>query len=138
MDLSAAFSQVNYLAVVAAALSSFVLGGLWYSPVLFHKPWMAASGVSPEQAQSGHPAKVFGVSFVLALLGALVFALFIGPAPAFGFAVGAGFMAGLFWVAGSFGINYLFEQKSMKLWLINGGYHTAQYTLYGVVLGLWH
>jgi hypothetical protein len=41
-------------------------------------------------------------------------------------------------VAGSFGINYLFEQRSMRLFLINGGYHTVQYTLIGAVLGLWH
>jgi hypothetical protein len=41
-------------------------------------------------------------------------------------------------VAGSFGINYLFEQRSLRLFLINGGYHTLQYTLIGLVLGLWH
>ena len=45
-------------------------------------------------------------------------------------------MAGL--VASSFGINYLFERRSLRLFLINGGYHTLQFTLYGLVLGLWH
>ncbi|NJO13074.1 MAG: DUF1761 domain-containing protein [Gammaproteobacteria bacterium] len=50
----------------------------------------------------------------------------------------AGLSAGLCWVAGSFGINYLFEQRSLRLFLINGGYHTVQYTLIGLVLGLWH
>jgi hypothetical protein len=52
--------------------------------------------------------------------------------------LGAGFSAGLCWVAASFGINYVFERKSFALFLINGGYHTAQFTLYGLVLGLWH
>jgi hypothetical protein len=41
-------------------------------------------------------------------------------------------------VAASFGINYLFEQKSFTLFLVNGGYHTVQFTLYGLILGLWH
>lgn len=64
--------------------------------------------------------------------------MFLGPAPELGFAVGAGFAAGLAWVAGSFGISYLFEHRSLKLWLINGGYHVVQYTLFGAILGAWH
>ena len=43
--------QVNYLAVVLAALSAFVLGGLWYS-LLFAKPWAALTGQSDETLKS--------------------------------------------------------------------------------------
>jgi hypothetical protein len=133
-----AMGQINYLAVVAAAISAFVLGGLWYSTALFGNAWMAATGATPESMQKGHQTRVFAISFVWSLLGAFVFAMFLGPAPAFGFATAAGFAAGLFWVAGSFAINYQFEQKPAKLLLVNGGYHTVQYTLYGAILGLWH
>lgn len=129
--------EINYLAVAVAAVAAFVLGGLWYSPMLFGRAWMTASGVSEEQVNQGNPATTFGIAFVWALLGAAVFALFLGPSPGFGLAAAAGFAAGLFWVAGSFGINYQFERRPVKLLLINGGYHTAQYTLYGVILGLW-
>lgn len=132
------FSQLNWLAIIAAALSAFLLGGLWYSPALFLKPWMAGSGVTEADMQKGHPAVVYGLSLVWALLGAIVFAMFLGPAPAPGFAVGVGFLTGFIWVAGSFGINYQFERRPLKLWLVNGGYHTVQYTLYGVILGFWH
>lgn len=55
-----------------------------------------------------------------------------------GLRAAAGFSAGLCWVAGSFGINYLFEQRPLSLFLTNGGYHTLQYTLIGLILGLWH
>ncbi len=130
--------DINYFAVAAAAVSAFVLGGIWYSKPVFGKAWMAASGVTEEKAQQAHPGKVFGIAFVWSLLGAYVFAMFLGPAPALGFASAAGFAAGLFWVAGSFAINYQFEQRPLSLLLINGGYHTVQYTLYGAVLGLWH
>jgi hypothetical protein len=130
--------QVNYLAILAAALSSFVLGGLWYSPLLFGRPWMEETRLTEQELARGNPAVTYGVSFVLALVGAFIFAMFLGPAPAVGFATGAGLMAGLFWVAGSFGINYLFERKTLRLWLINGGYHTVQYTMIGAILGLWH
>ena len=39
-------------------------------------------------------------------------------------------------IATSFGVNYLFEQKSLKLWFINAGYHSVQFTLYGLIFGL--
>lgn len=132
-----ATGQINYLAVIAAAVSAFLLGGLWYT-ALFSKLWMAASGVTEERAAQANQVKVFGIAFIWSLLGAYVFAMFLGPEPAFGFATAAGFAAGLFWVAGSFAINYQFEQRPVSLLLINGGYHTLQYTLYGAILGLWH
>jgi hypothetical protein len=47
-------------------------------------------------------------------------------------------MAGIAWVSTSFGINYLFERKSLTLFLVNAGYHTLQFTTMGLVLGLWH
>ena len=130
--------MMNVWAVLAAGLSSLVLGAVWYSPVLFARAWMRESGVTEEKAKAANPAKTLGATFVLALVGAAVFAAFLGPAPAPALATAAGFAAGLCWVAGSFGINYLFEQRSLKLFLINGGYHTLQYTLIGLVLGLWH
>jgi hypothetical protein len=134
MDIGA----INWLAVIAAAIASFVLGGAWYSPALFGNAWMKASGMTEEKAKQANMPVVFGVSFVWALLGAICFAAFIGPSPALGFAVAAGFATGLFWITGSYAINYQFEQKPLSLLAINGGYHTAQYTLYGLILGLWH
>jgi Protein of unknown function (DUF1761) len=130
--------EINIWAVLAAAVSSMLLGGLWYSPVLFGKAWGAASGVTEAQQKSANMAKIMGTAFLLAVIGAAVFAMFLGPRPAPMFATAAGLSAGLCWVAGSFGINYLFEQRSLRLFLINGGYHTLQYTLIGLVLGLWH
>jgi hypothetical protein len=129
---------VNLWAVLGAAAAAFLLGGLWYAPFLFGEAWQRAAQLSDEQIKSGNPAMIFGVSFLLLLLAAFVFALFLGPAPALPFALGAGLSAGLCWVAASLGVNYLFERKTLALFLVNGGYHTAQFTLYGLVLGLWH
>ncbi len=130
--------DVNWLAVLAAALSAFLLGGLWYSPAMFQKAWQRGAGLTDEQMQKGgHPAKVFGGSFVLALIAAATFARFLGTLPV-GTATAYGLCAGLTGVAASFGINYLFERRSFGLFLVNGGYHTLQFTLYGLILGLWH
>ena len=130
--------EVNYLAVIAAAIATFALGGLWYSPALFGKAWQREAGVSEEKMKTANMALIFGLTFVLSLIAAWVFALFLGPRPPMALGLGAGFSAGLCWVAASLGINYLFERKSLKLWLINGGYHTLQFTIIGLILALWH
>lgn len=128
--------EVNWLAIVIAALASFLLGGLWYSPVLFGKAWQRETGLTDERLKQGNMARIFALSFVLALLAAWNFANFLGPRPSLVFGTAVGASAGLLWVAGSFGINYLFERKSLKLFLINGGYHTVQFAIIGLVLAL--
>ena len=130
-------AEINLWAVLLAGFSAFLLGGLWYSPVMFSKVWQRETGVGGgDKAPKHKPAFLFGMAFLLSLLSAFVFAMFLGPRPSMPLALGAGFAAGAAWVAASFGINYLFEEKSFRLFCINGGYHTAQFTLYGLVLGL--
>jgi hypothetical protein len=79
---------------------------------------------------------VYGGAFVLSLIAAATFAMFLGKLPV-GTATAYGACAGICWVAASFGINYLFEHRSFKLWLINAGYHTLQFTIIGLILALW-
>lgn len=130
--------EINYFAVVAAAIAAFVLGGLWYSPALFGKTWQREVGLSDEELKRGNMARIFGVALLLSLIAAWMFAVFLGPRPPMHFGLGAGLAAGLCWVASSFGINYLFSRRSLKLFLIDGGYHTLQFTLIGLILALWH
>lgn len=128
-------TDINIWAVLLAAVSSFVLGGLWYSELLFGKAWLLDSG-APEQP--GHPARVFGLSFIFSVIAAFGFAIFVGPAPQLADAITSGLLVGVCLVATSFGINYQFAQRSFMLLLIDGGYHTAQFMMFGLVLGLWH
>jgi hypothetical protein len=128
--------DINIWAVLAAAVSGFVLGGLWYSPALFGKVWQREAGLSDAQIRGGNMALIFGLSFVSCLAASFVFAMFLGPRPSVTLGLGASFSAGLFWVGASFGINYLFERKSLKLFLINAGYHTTQFTLIGLIIAL--
>jgi hypothetical protein len=125
--------EVNYLAVGLAALSAFALGGLWYS-LLFARHWAALTGQSEGKLKSGNPAIVFGGAFLLNLIAAYVLALFVDQ---LGVKYGAmaGLSVGLFWVATSLGVNYLFERRPLGLWLINGGYFTLQYTAMGAIIG---
>ncbi len=130
-------STLNWLAVAAAAVSSFVIGGLWYGPV-FGKAWMRATGITKEKAAQANMGKVFGLSFVLQLIAAAVLAMFIGAEATVGFAVAAGAAVGVFWIAPALGVVYLFEQRSFVHWAINAGYHAVAFTVMGLILGAWH
>ena len=128
--------ELNWLAIVAAALSAFAIGGVWYGP-LFLKTWSREAGIDMTVKQR-HPAAVFGTAFVAALLAAIAFAILLGPRPSLALGVHHGLLAGLFIAGASFAINYAFAGRSLKLWLIDGGYHTVQFVVYGIILGLWH
>jgi uncharacterized protein DUF1761 len=71
--------HVNYLALVVAAVAVFVLGWLWYSPLLFFKPWMRLRGQDPVAAMAG--AKMPGgkllVEFARCLILAYVIAVLV-------------------------------------------------------------
>ena len=125
---------MNIWAIVVAAVSSFLLGGLWYSPVFLGNAWNRENGgpIPP-----GHPAKVFGVSFAFSLLAAAAFAWWLGRDPGLSRALQLGFVAGFCFVAASFGINYQFANRSFLMWAIDGGYHTVQFVTFALVLSLW-
>jgi hypothetical protein len=134
---------INPWAALAAAASSFLLGGFWYSPLLFLRPWARAAGYGDlenleQKHKAKHPARVFAVSGVFAIAAAFIFAGWLGPNPPLGYAVARGLAAGAGLVATSFGINYQFGARPLLLWIIDGGYHTVQFLLFGLILGLWH
>ena len=128
--------SIEWLPTIAATIASFILGGLWYSPLLFAKAWQQDTGLSDEQLNAANKVKIFGVSFLLILISAAAFSMVIGSDRDLGFTLHAGVGIGLAWVATSFGVNYLFELKSLRLWLINAGFHTLQFTVFGLIFGL--
>lgn len=127
--------EIDWIAVLAATIASFAVGALWYSPLLFAKPWQRETGLSDEEIGRADMRKTFAGAFILTFLAALAFAAFLGPNAGLVFGASAGFAAGLFWVAGALGVNYLFEQRSLRLWLINGGYNVATFTVIGAIIG---
>lgn len=131
-------TSVNWLAVLVAALSSFVLGGLWYSPILFAKAWMKENGFTEEYLKKANMALVFGLTFVLSFIIAVNLAFFLGNESTLTQGMLYGGLAGFGWVSMALGTIYLFERKTMKLWLIHAGYVTLQFVIMGAILGAWH
>ena len=129
------FGQLNVWAILAAAVSAFVVGGLWYSPVLFGKAWERANGFG--ESPSPKPS-VYLVSFLLTLVMAVNLAFYLAdPKTTAAFGAIAGFLAGFGWSAMGLAIVALFEQRSWRYSLINGGYLTVALTLMGLILGAW-
>lgn len=132
------FSSINYVAVLAAALSTFLLGGLWYSPVLFGKAWMRANNFTDADVTGFSKARMFGWSFVFALVMALNLAMFLaGPTTNITWGMTAGALAGLGWVAMAIAVIGVFENKTWSYILINGGYMTVAFTVMGAIIGAW-
>jgi len=130
--------NLNWLAIIAAALSMFLLGGIWYSRPLFGKAWMAACGFTEEELKRGNIGMIFGGSFVLSLVMAINLAMFLNdPKTNAAWGATAGFLAGFGWVSLSIAIISLFERRSWKYMLINGGYMTVAFVLMGLIIGAW-
>ena len=129
--------QIHYPAVFVAALVSFVIGGLWYSPLGFARAWMREAGVTEQQTREANMARVFGLAFVATLVMAFNLAAFVGAKASVPFGLFAGAATGLGWVAMSLGVIYLFEQRSLKLWLVNSGYQVLAYTVMGGIIAAW-
>ena len=130
------FHTLNIWAIVAASVSAFILGGLWYSPVLMGAAWKRANGFEADPPPAG--ARGFLIAFLLSLVMAINLAMFLNaPTTTLAFGAMAGFLAGAGWVLVGMGIVAVFEHKSWKYVVINGGYLTIALTLMGAILGGW-
>lgn len=132
--------DINYLAVLSAAAASFALGGLWFSPFVFGKSWMAEMKLRPEDCKDKKgKGMMFVGAFLLSLFASFVLAVMLNEAKANGPALGAvlGLIMGVGLVATSVATNYIFESKSFRLFYITAGHHIATFVVMGAILGAW-
>lgn len=129
-------ANANLLAILIAAASGFLIGGIWYGP-LFGKAWQREVGLSDAEIQSANMVKIFGITFLFSLLSAV----FLGHLLAHfdtdfyrTMMISTGIALGF--VAPAIGTNYLYGRKSGKLFAIDAGYWIAFYAAMGLVFGL--
>jgi uncharacterized SAM-binding protein YcdF (DUF218 family) len=135
---------INLWAVLVSALATMVVGFLWYSPLLFAKPWMVLMGVDPnDKAKLAELQKSAGPSYILSLLASVASAVVLGKiivlatvnTAAYGMKVG--FAVWLGFVTTVQLTNALFSKQPVKLYAINTGYQLACYVVMGAILGVW-
>jgi hypothetical protein len=138
--------EINYLAVVVAAVASMVIGGLWYGP-LFGRQWMAFMGYTPEQCASPEMKAAAKKSYAIMFVGSLVMAYVLAFSIALAdialqtSGLSSGLMGG-FWnwlgfVAPVLLGAVLWERKPWKLFFLNAAYYLVTLLVMGVILALW-
>lgn len=132
--------DVNYLAVGLAALAAFFLGFLWYT-VIFAKPWQELIGMgsngrgAASASQTPNLGHLLVGSLILEIIMAFLLARAIGTGADAMTGLVYGLTVGLGWVALAFGVNYMFEGKPFKLWLINASYNVVVFSVMGLIIG---
>ncbi|HYL09145.1 MAG TPA: DUF1761 domain-containing protein [Candidatus Acidoferrales bacterium] len=130
--------RINYLAIIVAAILYFLLGGLWFG-VLFSNQWMALEGFKAADLKNINPTIPYVVSMVANLVIAFILALVCATQKADSLVKGAqtGILVGIGFVATTTLSTYLFEGRSMHLFMINTGYPVVGLALMGAVIGAW-
>jgi hypothetical protein len=129
---------INHWAVVSCAFLNLVLGALWYSPALFYNTWKSENGLTDENFKNVNMGKMYAISLLLALVMSYNMAFFLGDDQTnWSWGLTAGFLTGFGFSAMIFTAIALFELKSLKYILINGGYIIVYFSLIGLIIGIW-
>lgn len=135
MDLGSALAGLNWPAVIVAATSAFLIGALWYSKKVFGSAWMLEIGLTEEAFGKNSLVIIFPATFALQLVAAAALALFLGAGADWLIGLQAGLLVGLCWIATAYGITYFYEQRSLRLYLINAGYYIVLFATMGTIIG---
>jgi hypothetical protein len=130
-------TKINYLAVLVSAASTFAIGGLWYSPLLFQRAWMRANKMTEADLATDGNARIFGLAFVFAVVMSFNLAMFLdAPDTTMAWGAAAGALSAI-WVALGIGTVALFERRPPAYTAINGGYWFVSFVVMGAILGAW-
>jgi len=138
------FLGVNLWAVIVSALATMVVGFVWYSPMLFAKPWTILMGYDPNDKEKlAELQKSAGPSYMMSLIASLMSALVLGKIIEVSGTAGAvdglkiGLVVWLGFVTTVQFTNALFSRQPNKLYMINTGYQAVCYVAMGAILGAW-
>jgi uncharacterized membrane protein len=128
--------DINFLAVLLSGVANMVIGFVWYGP-LFSKAWMKEVGLSEKEIGSG-PGMGYLYTFIAALVSAAVTSLLVNRLGTTAVLDGAflGLLLGVGYVATTFASNYVFAQKSVRLYLIDTGYQVLAIVAAAVIATL--
>ena len=155
--------NINFLALLLAALSTLVVGFIWYNPKVFGNIWMKETGLKEEDMKGANMIKIFGLSIVYAFLISFVLQMIVihqfgalgmvggDPSKAmpsynafmsdYGtafrtFKHGAlhGFITGLFMILPVIGTNALYEKRSFKYVMVTAGFWIVSFMIMGGII----
>jgi hypothetical protein len=131
--------DVNYFAVVVAAVAGMVIGAVYFMPAVAGKAWMKAIGKTPEDLTGANQPVLYALAAVFTLLMATMLAAIIGWADAHTLANGAliGFLAWLGFSLPVVGLTFMFELRPMANHIITGLDYLITFVVMGAIIGAW-
>jgi hypothetical protein len=135
---------INVWAVLVAAISTMLVGFIWYSPMLFAKPWTKLMGyvvndkAKMDEMRKG-AGKMYGMAFVASLLAAGVLRkiIMISTVHSAIYGIKVALAVWLGFVTTVQLTDAIFGKKPAKLYLINTGYQLVCYVVMGAILAVW-
>lgn len=127
---------INYLAVLVAAVASWIAGFAWYG--VLGKHWMAALGWTEADVPKSMPMGPMAASFIAELVMAAMLAGLIGHFGQAGIRNGIiiGASCWVAFVATTIAVNNAFQKRPVKLTVIDSGHWLVVLLAQGVVIGL--
>lgn len=128
--------SINWIAIIIAVVAHMALGTLWFSPLMFVKPWMAMRVDKTPMSGKASPF-LYVITAIGALVSALTLDWIIGLAHATTLLGGAviGLYAGLGLVAPAILSDNLFNERLIKLYLIVAGFPVVGLLVMGAIIG---
>ena len=127
--------DLSITGILLASIAAFAFGALWYSPLLFVQQWCKETGIDPN-VKPDNPGKLYGLTFLLTVISATGLGLLLGVEAGILRGAGTGVITGMLVVMTSMGINYQFAGRTLRFWLIDGGFQTCRFTIMGAIIGL--
>jgi len=128
--------DINFWAVLLAAFTKVFIGSFWYSPLILGKQWMDENNLTEADFMKGHPIWLMAIlSFFFAFMAAFAMAFFITPESDVISGAGMGALVSIFWISASKANTTLYENYSLRHYLIHAGYDVVSYTTMGAILG---
>jgi hypothetical protein len=140
MEIFSALGDLNWWAVIVAALSSFVVGFVWYAKPVFGNKWMKLVGITPKEMDSSKGMiKTFSMTGLFSLLTAIILGCLMLETGTSGLINGIifGAVIGLVFRAGAHVIHNGFAHKSGTLTVIDSAHDIAALAVMGAILGVW-
>ena len=139
------FSQINFAAVVVAAVAAIAIGSIWFGPRTFFPVWWKAMGRSADEKPGGENmgivfAGTFVGQFTQAFAVSIVMAWFAasnGGMVSFGDALVVGLVLGVGLAAAASLSHRLFAGQSFTVWLLEVGNDIVGITVMAIIIGLW-
>ncbi len=134
------FSQINWLAVIAAAIAYFVLGAIWYSKALFGTKWATLVGMDMNDPNKNRGmTKMFTTTLLLIIVTCIGLAILVNRLDLVFLLSGLklGLLTGICFATTAVSISFIYESRPTGLYFIDCGYHLVGHIVAAIILSLW-